>query len=85
MTSPPTTSPVTGTRRIAVALLGLTITRARLGKAGAHIGNDAPDILACELVLECGHLRFELHAAIWAVLRDEVLKGYAQQLQAVAA
>jgi NitT/TauT family transport system ATP-binding protein len=25
----------------------------------------------------------ELHAAIWAVLRDEVLKGYAQQLQAV--
>jgi len=27
----------------------------------------------------------ELHAAIWAVLRDEVLKGYAQQLRAVAA
>jgi NitT/TauT family transport system ATP-binding protein len=27
----------------------------------------------------------ELHAAIWAVLRDEVLKGYAQQLQAKAA
>jgi NitT/TauT family transport system ATP-binding protein len=27
----------------------------------------------------------ELHAAIWAVLRDEVLKGYARQLQAVAA
>jgi NitT/TauT family transport system ATP-binding protein len=26
----------------------------------------------------------ELHAAIWAVLRDEVLKGYAQQLKAVA-
>ncbi len=26
----------------------------------------------------------ELHAAIWAVLRDEVLKGYAQQLQVVA-
>jgi NitT/TauT family transport system ATP-binding protein len=26
----------------------------------------------------------ELHAAIWAVLRDEVLKGYAQQLQAVS-
>ncbi len=26
----------------------------------------------------------ELHAAIWAVLRDEVLKGYAQQLQAKA-
>ena len=25
-----------------------------------------------------------LHAAIWAVLRDEVLKGYAQQLQAPA-
>jgi NitT/TauT family transport system ATP-binding protein len=23
----------------------------------------------------------ELHRAIWAVLRDEVLKGYAQQLQ----
>jgi NitT/TauT family transport system ATP-binding protein len=23
----------------------------------------------------------ELHAAIWAVLRDEVLKGYAQQLE----
>ena len=32
------------------------------------------------------HPRFiELHAAIWAVLRDEVLKGYAQQLQAVSA
>ena len=27
----------------------------------------------------------ELHAAIWAVLRDEVLKGYNQQLQALAA
>ena len=27
----------------------------------------------------------ELHAAIWAVLRDEVLKGYQQQLQAKAA
>ncbi len=27
----------------------------------------------------------ELHAAIWAVLRDEVLKGYAQQLQLVSA
>lgn len=27
----------------------------------------------------------ELHAAIWDVLRDEVLKGYAQQLQAVTA
>ncbi len=26
----------------------------------------------------------ELHAAIWAVLRDEVLKGYAQQLQVKA-
>jgi NitT/TauT family transport system ATP-binding protein len=27
----------------------------------------------------------ELHQAIWAVLRDEVLKGYAQQLQVKAA
>ena len=27
----------------------------------------------------------ELHAAIWAVLREEVLKGYAQQLQAAPA
>jgi NitT/TauT family transport system ATP-binding protein len=27
----------------------------------------------------------ELHNAIWSVLRDEVLKGYAQQLQAKAA
>jgi len=26
----------------------------------------------------------ELHNAIWSVLRDEVLKGYAQQLKAVA-
>jgi NitT/TauT family transport system ATP-binding protein len=26
----------------------------------------------------------ELHRAIWAVLRDEVLKGYAQQLQVKA-
>ena len=25
---------------------------------------------------------FELHSAIWAVLRDEVLKGYQQQLAA---
>ena len=24
----------------------------------------------------------ELHSAVWAVLRDEVLKGYAQQLKA---
>jgi len=32
------------------------------------------------------HPRFiELHQAIWAVLRDEVLKGYAQQLQVKAA
>ncbi|APW38376.1 mannosyltransferase [Rhodoferax koreense] len=31
------------------------------------------------------HPRFvELHAQIWAVLRDEVLKGYAQQLRRVA-
>jgi len=31
------------------------------------------------------HPRFvELHAAIWAVLRDEVLKGYAQQLKKAA-
>jgi NitT/TauT family transport system ATP-binding protein len=27
----------------------------------------------------------ELHQAIWSVLRDEVLKGYAQQLQVKAA
>ena len=27
----------------------------------------------------------ELHQAIWAVLRDEVLKGYQQQLQVTAA
>jgi len=26
----------------------------------------------------------ELHNAIWAVLREEVLKGYAQQLKAPA-
>ena len=31
------------------------------------------------------HPRFvELHASIWAVLRDEVLKGYAQQLKVAA-
>jgi NitT/TauT family transport system ATP-binding protein len=30
------------------------------------------------------HARFtELHAQIWDVLREEVLKGYAQQLKAV--
>jgi NitT/TauT family transport system ATP-binding protein len=26
----------------------------------------------------------ELHTSIWAVLRDEVLKGYAQQLKKAA-
>ncbi|MFZ9141000.1 MAG: ABC transporter ATP-binding protein, partial [Burkholderiaceae bacterium] len=26
----------------------------------------------------------ELHASIWAVLRDEVLKGYAQQMGGAA-
>ncbi len=52
---------------------------------GSHpIGEFAIDLARPRDVAEVRtHPRFvELHAAIWAVLRDEVLKGYAQQLQA---
>ncbi|MFO1272006.1 MAG: ABC transporter ATP-binding protein [Rubrivivax sp.] len=52
---------------------------------GSHpIGEFAIDLARPRDVAEVrSHPRFvDLHAAIWAVLRDEVLKGYAQQLQA---
>ena len=54
------------------------------GPASHPIGEFAIDIPRPRDVAEIKTSpRFiELHAAIWAVLRDEVLKGYAQQLQA---
>ena len=53
------------------------------GPASRPIGEFAIDIPRPRDVAEIKTTpRFiELHAAIWAVLRDEVLKGYAQQLQ----
>ncbi len=54
---------------------------------GSHpIGEFAIDLARPRDVAEVrAHPRFvELHAAIWAVLRDEVLKGYAQQLKGAA-
>ncbi len=53
------------------------------GPASHPIGEFAIDIARPRDVAEIKtSARFiELHAAIWAVLRDEVLKGYAQQLQ----
>jgi NitT/TauT family transport system ATP-binding protein len=53
------------------------------GPASHPIGEFAIDIPRPRDVAEIKTSpRFiELHAAIWAVLRDEVLKGYAQQLQ----
>ena len=57
------------------------------GPSSRLIGEFAVDLARPRDVAEIKtSLRFvELHAAIWAVLRDEVLKGYAQQLQAKAA
>ena len=57
------------------------------GPASHPIGEFAIDIPRPRDVAEIKATpRFnELHAAIWAVLRDEVLKGYAQQLQVKAA
>jgi len=57
------------------------------GPASRPIGEFAIDIPRPRDVAEIKTTpRFiELHAAIWAVLRDEVLKGYAQQLQVKAA
>ena len=55
---------------------------------GSHpIGEFAIDLERPRDVAEIrGTARFiELHNAIWSVLRDEVLKGYAQQLQPKAA
>ncbi len=52
---------------------------------GSHpIGEFAIDLPRPRDVAEVRSLpRFvELHSAIWAVLREEVLKGYAQQLKA---
>ncbi len=53
------------------------------GPASHPIGEFTIDIARPRDVAEIKtSARFiELHAAIWAVLRDEVLKGYAQQLQ----
>ncbi|MDO9073643.1 MAG: ABC transporter ATP-binding protein [Rubrivivax sp.] len=57
------------------------------GPASHPIGEFSIDIARPRDVAEIKTTpRFiELHAAIWAVLRDEVLKGYAQQLQVKAA
>jgi len=57
------------------------------GPASRPIGEFAVDLARPRDVAEIKtSQRFvELHAAIWAVLRDEVLKGYAQQLQVKAA
>ena len=57
------------------------------GPASHPIGEFAVDLARPRDVAEIKtQPRFiELHAAIWAVLRDEVLKGYAQQLQAKVA
>jgi NitT/TauT family transport system ATP-binding protein len=57
------------------------------GPASRPIGEFAVDLARPRDVAEIKTSpRFvELHAAIWAVLRDEVLKGYTQQLQAKAA
>ncbi len=57
------------------------------GPASHPIGEFAVDLARPRDVAEIKTSpRFvELHAAIWAVLRDEVLKGYAQQLQVKAA
>ncbi|HZF81823.1 MAG TPA: ABC transporter ATP-binding protein [Rubrivivax sp.] len=56
------------------------------GPASHPIGEFAVDLTRPRDVAEIKtSARFiELHAAIWAVLRDEVLKGYAQQLQVKA-
>ena len=56
------------------------------GPASHPIGEFSIDIPRPRDVAEIkASARFiELHAAIWAVLRDEVLKGYAQQLQKAA-
>ncbi|HLL18082.1 MAG TPA: ATP-binding cassette domain-containing protein, partial [Rubrivivax sp.] len=56
------------------------------GPASHPIGEFAVDLARPRDVAEIKtSSRFiELHAAIWAVLRDEVLKGYAQQLQVKA-
>lgn len=53
------------------------------GPASRPIGEFAVDLARPRDVAEIKtSARFiELHAAIWAVLRDEVLKGYAQQLR----
>ena len=56
------------------------------GPASHPIGEFAVDLPRPRDVAEIKtQPRFvELHAAIWSVLRDEVLKGYAQQLQVAA-
>src|SRR5688500_1253853 len=57
------------------------------GPASHPIGEFAVDLARPRVGAEIKtSARFiELHAAIWAVLRDEVLKGYAQQLRVKAA
>jgi len=56
------------------------------GPASRAIGEFAIDLPRPRDVAEVrSHPRFmELHGQIWAVLRDEVLKGYAQQLRQAA-
>lgn len=57
------------------------------GPAARPIGDFSVDLPRPRDVAEIKTTQhfIELHAAIWAVLRDEVLKGYAQQLQVKAA
>ena len=57
------------------------------GPASHPIGEFDIDLERPRDVIEVrtGQRFIELHKAIWDVLRDEVLKGYAQQLQAKAA
>jgi NitT/TauT family transport system ATP-binding protein len=57
------------------------------GPASRPIGEFTVDLARPRDVAEVRTVpRFiELHKAIWDVLRDEVLKGYQQQLQAKAA
>jgi NitT/TauT family transport system ATP-binding protein len=56
------------------------------GPASRPIGEFAVDLARPRDVAEIKTTpRFiELHTAIWGVLREEVLKGYAQQLQGAA-
>ena len=69
--------------RLPVPGATVQVQRTRRGVVTSTIGEFSIDISRPRDVAEIKTTpRFiELHAAIWAVLRDEVLKGYAQQLQ----